>query len=66
MLQGNAGEVTGVAWCPTDASQLVTCHDSATVNVWTLDRSRDDAAVDEASPSAFTGDIHDLLLPSCS
>jgi hypothetical protein len=41
VLQGNAGEVTGVAWCSTDTTQIVTCHDNATVNVWTLDRSRD-------------------------
>lgn len=41
VLQGNAGEVTGVAWCSTDPTQIVTCHDNATVNVWTLDRSRD-------------------------
>ena len=46
VLQGNAGEVTGVAWCSTDPTQIVTCHDNATVNVWTLDRSRDAAAND--------------------
>ena len=46
VLQGNAGEVTGVAWCSTDPTQIVTCHDNATVNVWTLDRSRDAAAKD--------------------
>ena len=54
VLQGNAGEVTGVAWCPTDATQLVTCHDNATVNVWSLDRSRDSAADDEASLMPFS------------
>ena len=58
MLQGNAGEVTGVAWCPTDATQLVTCHDNATVNVWALDRSRDGAADDEASLSAVSVAVH--------
>lgn len=46
VLQGNAGEVTGVAWCSTDPTQIVTCHDNATVNVWTLDRSRDAGAND--------------------
>lgn len=44
VLQGNAGEVTGVAWCSTDPTQIVTCHDNATVSVWTLDRSRTAAA----------------------
>lgn len=63
VLQGNAGEVTGVAWCPTDVTQLVTCHDNATVNVWTLDRSRDSAADGEASSSASSVEVHDLLLP---
>lgn len=49
MLRGNAGEVTGVAWCSTDPTQIVTCHDNATVSVWTLDRSRDVASEDVVS-----------------
>lgn len=39
-LDGAAGEVTGVAWCPTDEGQIAMCHDAAAVSVWTLDRSR--------------------------
>ena len=65
VLQGNAGEVTGVAWCPTDATQLVTCHDNATVNVWTLDRSRDSAADDEASPSASSMKMYIVCFCQC-
>ncbi len=36
--QGDAGEVTGVAWCPADLGHVTTCHDDATLNVWALDR----------------------------
>ena len=62
VLQGNAGEVTGVAWCPTDATQLVTCHDNATVNVWTLDRSRDSAPDDEVILRTFSMKLYKFLL----
>ena len=62
VLQGNAGEVTGVAWCPTDATQLVTCHDNATVNVWTLDRSRDSMADDEASLMPLSAEAYILFI----
>ncbi|KAK9909895.1 hypothetical protein WJX75_009187 [Coccomyxa subellipsoidea] len=40
VLDGADGEVTGVAWCATDAGQIVTCHDHAAVKVWALDRNR--------------------------
>ena len=54
VLQGNAGEVTGVAWCSTDPTQIVTCHDNATVSVWTLDRSRDAAAQEMVRSRRFS------------
>ncbi|BDA42072.1 probable denticleless protein homolog at N-terminal half [Coccomyxa sp. Obi] len=40
VLDGGAGEVTGVAWCPTDLGHITTCHDHAAISVWSLDRSR--------------------------
>ena len=40
VLDAGAGEVTGVAWCPTDQGHITTCHDQAAISVWMLDRSR--------------------------
>eukprot|EP00794_Sanderia_malayensis_P020456 gene20456-22472_t len=34
MLKGHVGEVTSVAWCPTDISKLVTCSDDNSFRIW--------------------------------
>jgi hypothetical protein len=39
VLESQLGEVTGVSWCPTDLGQIATCHDSACISVWGLDRA---------------------------
>ena len=38
-LAGHSGEVTAVAWCPSDITQFTTASDDGTVRVWGLDRS---------------------------
>ncbi|RKP05845.1 WD40-repeat-containing domain protein [Thamnocephalis sphaerospora] len=39
ILQAHSGEVSHVAWCPTDVSQLATCSDDGTLRVWNVDRA---------------------------
>lgn len=38
VLEGHHGEVSGVAWCASDACQVATCGDDATVKVWKVNR----------------------------
>jgi hypothetical protein len=38
-LPGHTGEVTAVAWCPSDYCQIATAADDATLRVWSLDRA---------------------------
>jgi hypothetical protein len=61
-LEGHAGEVTGVAWCPTDLGQITTCHDDATVNVWALDRSRERRASGLGRAAALPAAVRTLFL----
>lgn len=48
-LAGHEGEVTAVAWCSTDAGQLATAADDATVRVWSV-RRRDRSVREAAEP----------------
>ncbi|KAI8476372.1 MAG: WD40-repeat-containing domain protein [Monoraphidium minutum] len=48
-LYGHNGEVTSVAWCPSDPCQLATASDDATVRVWTLGAGRHEAAAAHAA-----------------
>ena len=45
VLTGHQGEVTGVAWCPSDFGQIVTCGDDARLCVWSIDRNARKAAL---------------------
>ena len=38
VLKGHDDEVTGVAWCRTDGTQLATCGDDAAVRLWRVHR----------------------------
>ncbi|KAL6766582.1 hypothetical protein ACKKBG_A36625 [Auxenochlorella protothecoides x Auxenochlorella symbiontica] len=50
-LEGHEGEVTAVAWCPTDPDRLASAADDATVRVWARrPRARDPEPAAERCP----------------
>ena len=50
VLRGHDAEVTTVAWCPSDFSQLATAADDYTVKVWSIDRQQQREDVGFESP----------------
>ena len=40
-LKGHVGEVSDVAWCPTDMTKLASSSDDTTVRIWSLDQFSD-------------------------
>ena len=51
-LEGHEREVTAVAWCPTDFSQLATAGDDYTVKVWNIHRKQEEERRDPWVPQS--------------
>ncbi|KAI3428243.1 hypothetical protein D9Q98_006623 [Chlorella vulgaris] len=55
VLSGHQGEVTAVAWCPSDFHQIATTADDATVKVWHISRQQpEEHADDRGDPQPWT------------
>lgn len=37
LLKGHLGEVTSVAWCPSDQGKVITCSDDNSFRIWRMD-----------------------------
>ncbi|PFX29367.1 Denticleless protein-like [Stylophora pistillata] len=53
LLRGHFGEVTSVAWCPSDQGKVITCSDDNSFRIWRMDCR------------AHNSDKHDVIGESC-
>ncbi|KAL4422044.1 hypothetical protein ABPG77_004860 [Micractinium sp. CCAP 211/92] len=49
VLAGHQGEVTAVAWCPSDFDQIATTADDATLKVWHIRRQQPEEQADDGT-----------------